>query len=221
MRQFPYAQRTSSIHRGDTAQQQQHQQQQQSPPQRDTMSDMQEQFSKLAESTFRFLPDPESVPSENSILYPSSLVRDSPRCLNSALLTYFSQYCSWKTHVHLSRVEGESQSSRLRSAEVRRIFAPLRLLLSPSPSHLRGPRERAADGGGGTSRSRAHSFSHSPTCYRNTPNAASSGTGASIGTGYAVEPAAPGVDRHAQQAYYAPRVSPNPQPGPINDDFES
>jgi hypothetical protein len=52
MRQFPYAQRTQpSIHRGDAAQQQQ-----QSLPQRDTMSDMQEQFSKLAESTFRFTP---------------------------------------------------------------------------------------------------------------------------------------------------------------------
>jgi len=49
MRQFPYAQRTNApIHRNDSAQQQQ---QQQSPQQqRDTMSDMQEQFSKFAES---------------------------------------------------------------------------------------------------------------------------------------------------------------------------
>jgi len=53
MRQFPYAQRTNApIHRIDTAQQQQQQQQQLEPQQRDTMSDMQEQFSKLAESTF-------------------------------------------------------------------------------------------------------------------------------------------------------------------------
>ena len=54
MRQFPYAQRTHpSVHRSDSAQQQQQQQEQ---PQRDTMTDMQEQFSKLAESTFRFPP---------------------------------------------------------------------------------------------------------------------------------------------------------------------
>jgi hypothetical protein len=53
MRQFPYAQRSHpTAYRGDAAQQQQQQQQQQQPlPQRDTMSDMQEQFSKLAEST--------------------------------------------------------------------------------------------------------------------------------------------------------------------------
>jgi hypothetical protein len=66
MRQFPYAQRTHpSIHRGDAAQQQQ---QQQSLPQRDTMSDMQEQFSKFAESTF----------------LSRAFVPDSPRCLRSA-----------------------------------------------------------------------------------------------------------------------------------------
>jgi len=29
------------------------------------------------------------------------------------------------------------------------------------------------------------------------------------------------LDRHAQQAYYAPRVSPSPQPGAINDGFEN
>ena len=53
MRQFPYAQRSHTTnHRGDTAPQQQ-----QSLPQRDTMSDMQEQISKLAESTFR-IPSP-------------------------------------------------------------------------------------------------------------------------------------------------------------------
>lgn len=58
---------------------------------------------------------------------------------------------------------------------------------------------------------------------RNTPNqSSSSGTGTSIGTGYAAQPPSPGLDRHAQQAYYAPRVSPNPQPGTFNnDDFEN
>jgi hypothetical protein len=54
--QFPYAQRTNAPAQynapsnGITAQQRQ------SPPQRDTMSDVQEQFSKLAESTYRFRP---------------------------------------------------------------------------------------------------------------------------------------------------------------------
>ena len=163
MRQFPYAQRTSSIHRGDTAQQQQQQQQQQSLPQRDTMSDMQEQFSKLAESTFRFLLDPESVPSENSILYPASLARDSPRCLNSALLRCFSQNCSWKTHVHLSRVEGESQSSRFRSAEVRRIFAlssPVTLPISFAPPWATGKGCRRGRGNITFTLSLVHSYAN-------------------------------------------------------------
>ena len=63
MRQFPYAQRTHpSIHRSDSAQQQQ--QQQESLPQRDTMTDMQEQFSKLAESTSH------SPPSQSSLEIP-------------------------------------------------------------------------------------------------------------------------------------------------------
>ncbi|KAN0111447.1 hypothetical protein V8E52_008470 [Russula decolorans] len=128
MRQFPYAQRTHpSIHRGDAAQQQQ---QQQSLPQRDTMSDMQEQFSKFAETGKRTF---------------STLV---------------------------SKVKAKVQD-----------------------------------------------FDQ----QRNTPDtSSSSGTGTSIGTGYAAQPPSPGVDRHAQQAYYAPRVSPNPQPGTINDDdFEN
>jgi hypothetical protein len=61
MRQFPYAQRTnapfspqqndrSNDIRGDVTAQQQ------PPPQRDTMADVQEQFSKLAESAYRFTP---------------------------------------------------------------------------------------------------------------------------------------------------------------------
>ena len=63
MRQFPYAQRTnapvspqqngrSNGIRGDVAAQQQ------PPPQRDTMADVQEQFSKLAESAYRFTHPP-------------------------------------------------------------------------------------------------------------------------------------------------------------------
>lgn len=53
MRQFPYAPRTqSSVYRGDAAAAARQQQQSPPPlPPRDTMSDMQEQFSKLAEST--------------------------------------------------------------------------------------------------------------------------------------------------------------------------
>jgi hypothetical protein len=59
--------------------------------------------------------------------------------------------CSWQTHVQLPRVESESQSSRFRPAEVRRIFALSACYrLSPSPSHLRGLRARRGDGGGGT-----------------------------------------------------------------------
>jgi hypothetical protein len=54
MRQFPYAQRTPIHHpqqagRGDDAQQQSPSS---PPPQRDTMTDVQEQISKIAESTF-------------------------------------------------------------------------------------------------------------------------------------------------------------------------
>jgi hypothetical protein len=72
MRQFPYAQRSHpSAHRGDAAQQQP---QQQSLPQRDTMSDMQEQFSKLAESTFRFPPSRTLL--RDSV--PCGFVRDPP-----------------------------------------------------------------------------------------------------------------------------------------------
>jgi hypothetical protein len=61
--QFPYAQRTNAPAQynvpsnGITAQQQQ------PPPQRDTMSDVQEQFSKLAESTYQFRP---SIPPPRS-----------------------------------------------------------------------------------------------------------------------------------------------------------
>lgn len=87
------------------------------------------------------------------------------------------------------------------------------------------PREGTGDRGKTTSTHSTYSFTHTPTSYRNTANASSSDTGASIGTGYAAQAPSTGVDRHAQQAYYAPRVSPNPQqPGSIdynNDTFES
>jgi ferredoxin len=105
--------------------------------------------------------------------------------------------CSRQAHVQLPRVESESQSPRFRPAEVRGIFAP--------------PPVTPPD-----------SFTHAPTSYRNTPDSSSSsGTGTSTGTSYVAQPPSPGLDRHAQQAYYAPRVSPNPQPGTINQDFES
>ena len=73
--------------------------------------------------------------------------------------------------------------------------------------------------GKGESRFRTHTFTHMLPFYRNTPNASSSGT--STGTGYDAQPPSPAMDRHAQQAYYAPRVSPSPQPNAINDGFES
>ena len=69
-----------------------------------------------------------------------------------------------------------------------------------------------------------HSFTHTPMSYRNTssPNTEPSGSGTSTDTGYDVSQLpSPGLDRHAQQAYYAPRVSPNPQPGTNNNNFES
>jgi hypothetical protein len=73
-----------------------------------------------------------------------SFVRDSPRCLHSTVLTVMLlPSCSWQTHVQLPRVESESQSSRLRPAEVRRIFALNACYpLFSSPSHLCGPRAR-------------------------------------------------------------------------------
>jgi hypothetical protein len=205
MRQFPYAQRSHPpIHRSDSAQlqQQQLQQQQETLPQRDTMSDMQEQFSKLAESTF-LISLPSSVLLGEYVfvlhrLWLCSGVRLAARTVLTVMFLLLS--CSRQTHVQLLRLESESQSSRFRSTEVRRMFIyPLR----------------------------ARSFTYTSTVLRrNSPNApSSSGTGANIGTGYAAQPASPGLDRHAQQAYYAPRVSPNPQPGTFNnnnnDDFES
>jgi hypothetical protein len=141
MRQFPYAPRThpSSAQRGDAPQQQQ-QQQQQSQPQRDTMSDMQEQFSKLAESTSRLLPSQSAL--GDSILHPilaSRLfgIRLAAFAFAQRLLRSLIPYCSWQTHVQLPRVQGESQSPRFRPAEVRGIFRLLLPLPVPSPSHLR------------------------------------------------------------------------------------
>jgi len=49
-----------------------------------------------------------------------------------------------------------------------------------------------------------------PTFYRNVQNPSSAGT--STGTGYIAQPSSPGLDRHAQQAYYAPRAVSNPRP---------
>jgi len=123
-RQYPYAQRTPVHHpqqanRGDAAQEQ-------APPQRDTMTDVQEQISKFAETGKRTF---------------STLV---------------------------SKVKAKVQE-----------------------------------------------FDQT----RNTPNASSSGT--STGTGYDAQPPSPAMDRHAQQAYYAPRVSLSPQPNAINDGFEN
>ena len=145
MRQFPYAQRTHPpVPRGDAAQQQQQQQQQQLPPQRDTMSDMQEQFSKLAESTFSFLS--ESVPLRDSVLHRLWLCSGIRLAARTVLTMMLLPSCSWQTHVQLPRVESESQSSRFRPAEVRGIF-PLSVCYSssPSPSHLCGPRAKEGD----------------------------------------------------------------------------
>lgn len=58
-----------------------------------------------------------------------------------------------------------------------------------------------------------HSLTSVPTSYRNAPNPSSSGAGPGTGTdvgyadyaGYAAQPPSPVLDRHAQQAYYAPR----------------
>lgn len=132
-------------------------------------------------------------------------VPDSPpsRYLRSKVLTVLHlPSCSWQTHIHLPGVESESQSPRFRSAEVRRVFNPP--LVPPLPD----------------------SFTHTSSSCRNTPDTSSSGTGTSTststGTSYVAQPLSPGLDRHAQQAYYAPRASPNPQPGTIsNHDFES
>ncbi|KAF8482555.1 hypothetical protein DFH94DRAFT_370052 [Russula ochroleuca] len=128
MRQFPYAQRTPIHHpqqagRGDDAQQQSPSS---PPPQRDTMTDVQEQISKIAETSKRTI---------------SSFV---------------------------SKVKAKVQE-----------------------------------------------FDQT----RNTPNISTSST--STGTGYDAQPPSPALDRHAQQAYYAPRVSPNPQPGGINNNFDN
>ena len=51
----------------------------------------------------------------------------------------------------------------------------------------------------------SHLLTSVPTSYRNSPNPSSSGTGAGTGTGYDAQPPSPVLDRHAQQAYYAPR----------------
>jgi len=48
-----------------------------------------------------------------------------------------------------------------------------------------------------------HLLTSAPTSHRNTPNSSSSGTGTDAG--YAAQPPSPVLDRHAQQAYYAPR----------------
>lgn len=128
-------------------------------------------------------------------------VPDSPpsRCFRSKVLTVIHlPCCSWQTHVHLPGVESESQSPRFRPAEVRGVLYPSASFPLPD------------------------SFTHTSTSYRNTPDTSSSGTGTSTGTSYVAQPLSPGLDRHAQQAYYAPRVTPNPQPGTIsNHDFES
>jgi hypothetical protein len=59
--------------------------------------------------------------------------------------------CSWQTHVQLLGVESESQSSRFRPAEVRRIFTPLRMLRPYLPPLLRTLcRPRAGEGRGNT-----------------------------------------------------------------------
>jgi hypothetical protein len=144
---------------------------------------------------FHFPPTSESVLLRDSVLHRLWLCFGIRLAACTVLTVMLLPSCSWQTHVQLPRVESESQSSRFRSAEVRRIFAPLS----------------------------THSFTYTSTSYRNTPNqSSSSGTGTSIGTGYAAQPPSPGLDRHAQQAYYAPRVTPNPQPGTFNnDDFES
>jgi hypothetical protein len=51
--------------------------------------------------------------------------------------------------------------------------------------------------------------------YRNAPNTAPSGP--STGTGLAAQPPSPVLDRHAQQAYYAPRAVHSPPSGGDNN----
>jgi hypothetical protein len=226
MRQFPYAQRThpSSAYRGDATQQQQ--QQQQSQPQRDTMSDMQEQFSKLAESTSRFPPELVSRRSYSLSLSSRRLFGIRARCFrfNTARAEIASPYFVAGKRTFSSLVS--KVKAKVQDYDQQRYAGSLSSppVYSPSPRLLRtsaGPRAREEDGRG-EKIALAHAFTHTSMSYRNTPNtSSSSGTGATIATGYAAQPPSSGVDRHAQQAYYAPRVSPNPQLEPINNDFES
>ncbi len=126
--------------------------------------------------------------------------------------TLSSPPCSWQTHVHFLRVEGESQSPRVRPAEVRTDLFPLRVLPPPQPR---------AKGGGRRGEHNVHALTHMPTSYRNTSNTSPTGSGASAAGSYLAQPPSPALDRHTQQAYYAPRVSPKPQSGTINNDSTS
>lgn len=86
--------------------------------------------------------------------------------------------CSWQNHVQLSRVESESRSSRFRQTEVHRIFA-----LSGRPVtsfRISVGHEQGREMWEGNI---THSFTHTPTSYRNIPKISpSSGTGASVGS---------------------------------------
>ncbi|KAI0302705.1 hypothetical protein BC826DRAFT_985809 [Russula brevipes] len=55
---------------------------------------------------------------------------------------------------------------------------------------------------------------------RNVQNPSSSAGSTSTGTGYIAQPSSPGLDRHAQQAYYAPRAVSNPRP-PVSPEVEN
>ena len=191
MRQFPYAQRRGShptIPRGDAVQQQP-----QPQPQRDTMSDMQEQFSKIAESTYRF---PPSHPLEILSCAPlMALIGHSPHRAHGTYCDIFSFYFVAGKRTFSSLVS--KVKAKVQEFDQQRYAGSL-----PSPPVT-------------------HSFTHTSTFYRNTPNTEPSGSGTSTDTGYDVaQLPSPGLDRHAQQAYYAPRVSPNSQPG-TNNNFES
>lgn len=64
----------------------------------------------------------------------------------------------------------------------------------------------------------SHLLTSVPTPYRNSPNPSSSGAGTGTGagtgpgTGYDAQPPSPVLDRHAQQAYYAPRPAQSTPP---------
>jgi hypothetical protein len=94
-----------------------------------------------------------------------------------------SPSCSWQTHVQLSRVESETKF-KISTDRGTQDLCPLRLL-PPLFASQWATSKGGRWGRGNITFTHSESFTDTPTSYRNTPNiSSSSGTGASIGTGY-------------------------------------